>query len=194
VVEHSSCKRDVIGSIPIGGSSSAPFGGGALSVAGRSVVRVRQCRGCGSPLSKRSQKVYCGNACQASHRRKSSTERWLESGEARIDSHDGHYIREYLAVVAQAGCPAPLPGEHVEFADGPMQLRVGNRQLVARRASSTVAPPARASPHAAVTSAASCSDRPMSLPLSWFFSAWRRASRLDCPGAWNVAASPPAAR
>src|SRR5262245_51235038 len=66
---------------------------------------MRQCRGCGSELSKRSQKVYCGNACQASARRKSRTELWLESGEARIDGHQGHYIRLHLAD-AQSGCCA----------------------------------------------------------------------------------------
>jgi hypothetical protein len=76
-----------------------------MSVAGRSVERVRQCRGCGSALSNRSQKVYCGNACQASVRRDTSTKRWLESGEARIDGHDDHYIRQYLAD-AQSGCCA----------------------------------------------------------------------------------------
>jgi HNH endonuclease len=68
-------------------------------------VRVRLCRGCGSALSKRSQKVYCGNACQASVRRDTSTKRWLESGEARINGHHGHYIRQYLAD-AQSGCCA----------------------------------------------------------------------------------------
>jgi len=66
---------------------------------------MRQCRGCGTALSKRSQKLYCGNACQGSSRRKALTKLWLESGEARIDSHQGHYIREYLAD-AQAGCCA----------------------------------------------------------------------------------------
>ena len=66
---------------------------------------MRQCRGCGSPLSKRSQKVYCSNACQASARRDIVTKRWLESGEARIDGHQGHYIRLYLAE-AQSGCCA----------------------------------------------------------------------------------------
>jgi cytochrome P450 len=70
---------------------------------------VRQCRGCGSALSKRSQKVYCGNACQASVRRKSSTERWLDSGEAWIGTRRGHYIREYLAD-AQSGCCAVCGG------------------------------------------------------------------------------------
>ncbi|MUL83898.1 MULTISPECIES: HNH endonuclease signature motif containing protein [unclassified Mycolicibacterium] len=66
---------------------------------------MRGCRACGSPLSKRSQKVYCGNACQALARRDASTKRWLESGEARVNSHPGHYIREYLAA-AQSGCCA----------------------------------------------------------------------------------------
>jgi hypothetical protein len=71
---------------------------------------MRQCRGCGSPLSKRSQKIYCSNACQASIRRDIGTKRWLESGEARIDGHQGHYIRLYLAD-AQAGCCAICGGD-----------------------------------------------------------------------------------
>jgi 5-methylcytosine-specific restriction endonuclease McrA len=70
---------------------------------------MRQCRGCGSPLSKRSQKVYCGNACQASARRESSTKRWLESGVAWIGTRRGHYIRDYLTE-AQSGCCAICGG------------------------------------------------------------------------------------
>jgi hypothetical protein len=70
---------------------------------------MRQCRGCGTALSKRSQKLYCGNACQGSFRRKALTKLWLESSEARIDSHQGHYIREYL-VEAQSGCCAICGG------------------------------------------------------------------------------------
>src|SRR6476469_7185472 len=70
---------------------------------------MRQCRGCGSPLSKRSQKIYCGNACQASARRDARTKRWLESGEARMDGHQGHYIRMYLTA-AQSGCCAICGG------------------------------------------------------------------------------------
>ena len=66
---------------------------------------MRQCRACGSPLTKRSQKVYCGNACQASARRDASTKRWLESGEAWFDSRQNHYIREYIAD-AQSNCCA----------------------------------------------------------------------------------------
>ncbi|HEX9832393.1 MAG TPA: HNH endonuclease [Mycobacterium sp.] len=70
---------------------------------------MRQCRGCGCALSKRSQKVYCGNACQQSFRRKSSTKLWLESGEASVATYRSHYIREYLAD-AQGGCCAICGG------------------------------------------------------------------------------------
>lgn len=65
---------------------------------------MRQCRGCGIELSKRSQKVYCGNACQMSFRRNARTKLWLESGQARINSHRGHYIREYLAAAQSGRC------------------------------------------------------------------------------------------
>jgi HNH endonuclease len=81
---------------------------------------MRQCRGCGSPLLRRSQKVYCGNACQASARRKSSTERWLESGEASIATYHGHYVRVYLAD-AQSGCCAICGGASV-WLDLPLAL------------------------------------------------------------------------
>jgi hypothetical protein len=70
---------------------------------------MRQCRGCGTALSKRSQKLYCSNACQQSARRKSSTERWLESGEAWIGTRQVHYIRQYLAD-AQSDCCAICGG------------------------------------------------------------------------------------
>jgi hypothetical protein len=56
-------------------------------------------------MSKRSQKIYCSNACQQRVRRKSRQERWLESGEAHIGTYQTHYIREYLAE-AQSGCCA----------------------------------------------------------------------------------------
>jgi hypothetical protein len=70
---------------------------------------MRQCRGCGSPLSKRSQKIYCSNKCQASVRRDTGTKRWLESGEARIATYQDHYIRQYLAD-AQSCCCAICGG------------------------------------------------------------------------------------
>ncbi|MDV3129346.1 HNH endonuclease [Mycobacterium sp. 21AC1] len=66
---------------------------------------MRLCLGCGAALSKRSQKIYCGNACQASARRDASTKLWLETGEAWIDGRRGHYIRQYLAA-AQSDCCA----------------------------------------------------------------------------------------
>jgi len=58
---------------------------------------MRQCRGCGVELTRRSQKIYCGNACQQAFRRKSSLQRWLESGEGWIGTRQNHYIREYIA-------------------------------------------------------------------------------------------------
>lgn len=56
-------------------------------------------------MVKRSQKIYCSNACQATHRRTTATERWLQSGEAWVDSRRIHYIRQFLAA-AQSGCCA----------------------------------------------------------------------------------------
>ncbi|MCZ0728514.1 HNH endonuclease [Mycolicibacterium iranicum] len=73
---------------------------------------MRECRSCGSPLLKRSQKVFCSNACQASARRASGTQRWLESGEAWIDGRRNHYIRQYLSS-AQSGCCAICAGPNV---------------------------------------------------------------------------------
>ena len=83
---------------------------------------MRQCRGCGSPLLKRSQKVYCGTACQALVRRNAKTKLWLESGEARMDGHQGHYIRLYLAA-AQSGCCA-ICGAASVWLDLPLALVV----------------------------------------------------------------------
>lgn len=70
---------------------------------------MKLCRGCGAPLSKRSQKIYCGNACQALVRRTNSTQLWLDSGDAKVRGHQGHYIRTYLAE-AQSGCCAICGG------------------------------------------------------------------------------------
>ncbi|WKG02742.1 HNH endonuclease [Mycolicibacterium sp. HK-90] len=81
---------------------------------------MRQCRGCGAPLEKRSQKVYCGNACQARARRDIMTERWLESGEARVRGEQGNYIRLYL-INTQAGCCA-ICGAASTWQDLPLTL------------------------------------------------------------------------
>ncbi|WP_284232645.1 HNH endonuclease [Mycobacterium antarcticum] len=70
---------------------------------------MRHCRGCGSLLSKRSQNIYCGNACQAVARRDASTKRWLESGEAWVDGRRDHYVRLFIAE-AQSGCCAICGG------------------------------------------------------------------------------------
>ena len=117
VVEHRSCKANVIGSIPIGGALRSRRLARWPIVAS---AHEQVCRGCGCVLSKRSQKLYCGNACQGSFRRKTLTKLWLESGEARIDSHQGHYIREYL-VDAQSGCCAICGGTSV-WLDLPLAL------------------------------------------------------------------------
>lgn len=81
---------------------------------------MRLCLGCGAPLSKRSQKVYCDNTCQAKARRKASIELWLESGEARIDGHQGHYIRAHLTQ-EQSECCAICGGTSV-WAASPLTL------------------------------------------------------------------------
>lgn len=65
---------------------------------------MRHCIGCGTELSKRSQKMYCGNACQALVRRDANIKLWLESGEAWVDSRRGHYIRLHLAEAQSGRC------------------------------------------------------------------------------------------
>ena len=87
---------------------------------------MRICRGCGAALSKRSQKLYCDNACQAADRRDASTKRWLESGDARIASRREHYIRRYLAD-AQSGCCAICGNANV-WLDLPLALPTNNRR------------------------------------------------------------------
>lgn len=83
-------------------------------------MRMSQCLGCGKTLSGRTQKIYCSNACQRSVIRDIDTKRWLESGEARIDTHKGHYIRQYLAE-AQSGCCA-ICGGSMEWLGLPLAL------------------------------------------------------------------------
>jgi HNH endonuclease len=65
---------------------------------------MRHCLGCGAALSKRSQKTYCNNICQAAARRDASTRLWLESGEAWVDGRRGHYVRAYLAADQSNRC------------------------------------------------------------------------------------------
>ncbi|MCX2928883.1 HNH endonuclease [Mycobacterium sp. CVI_P3] len=73
---------------------------------------MRQCRRCGSALTKRSQKIYCSNACQQLARQEASTELWLETGDATIATTRNHYIRIHLNT-AQSGCCAICGGSNL---------------------------------------------------------------------------------
>jgi 5-methylcytosine-specific restriction endonuclease McrA len=65
---------------------------------------MRQCRRCGSTLAKRSQKVYCSNACQQLARQEASTQLWLESGDATVATTRNHYIRTYINAAQSGSC------------------------------------------------------------------------------------------
>lgn len=73
---------------------------------------MRQCRGCGAELTRRSQKLYCSSPCQIAARRTARIRLWLESGEGRAGSLRGHYIRAYIAA-DQSGCCAICGGSAV---------------------------------------------------------------------------------
>ncbi|WP_304106028.1 HNH endonuclease signature motif containing protein [Mycolicibacterium bacteremicum] len=70
---------------------------------------MRRCQGCGAELTRRSQKVFCSNPCQIAFRRTTRTKVWLESGQGRAGSLQGHYIRSYIAA-EQSGCCAICGG------------------------------------------------------------------------------------
>lgn len=66
---------------------------------------MKQCRGCGRELTKRSQKVYCSVDCQHSSTRAGRTAEWLKSGVASVGSKAAHYVRRHL-LDEQDGCCA----------------------------------------------------------------------------------------
>ncbi|KAA0109280.1 HNH endonuclease [Mycolicibacterium sp. P1-5] len=70
---------------------------------------MRQCRRCGSELTKRSQKIFCSNACQQLARQEACIKLWLELGDASIATTRNHFIRTYLND-AQSGCCAICGG------------------------------------------------------------------------------------
>lgn len=57
---------------------------------------IRVCRECGVILDRRSRKVFCSNACQATQRKRVLLETWLATGSCGRTSYDGHFVREYL--------------------------------------------------------------------------------------------------
>ena len=57
---------------------------------------MRECLGCGATLVRRSQKVYCSVACQRALERRRRIALWLETGVARADSHQEHYVRTHI--------------------------------------------------------------------------------------------------
>ena len=65
---------------------------------------MKQCRGCGATLTKRSQKVYCSVACQRSLERTTKTAAWLSSGTAVVAGKKDHYIRLFLLDEQDACC------------------------------------------------------------------------------------------
>jgi len=66
---------------------------------------MRQCLGCGSELTKRSQKVYCSLRCQHSSTRARRTAEWLTTGTASIGAKAVHYVRQHI-LDEQDGCCA----------------------------------------------------------------------------------------
>ena len=81
---------------------------------------MRSCLACGNPLSKRSQKFYCSNACQGSARRDASTKRWLETGEVFLGTRQDHYVRQHLAAAQYGRCA--ICGGDTTWQDLPLAL------------------------------------------------------------------------
>jgi hypothetical protein len=57
---------------------------------------MRKCLGCSADLVRRSQKLYCSVKCMQALRRRLAVQQWLETGIARADSHQDHYVRWHI--------------------------------------------------------------------------------------------------
>lgn len=78
------------------------------------------CLGCGEPLTKRHQKLYCSNACQRAKERRENIARWLETGEVQLAGSRRHFVKHYLmeeqaGLCAVCGCPAEWNGVGLVF-------------------------------------------------------------------------------
>lgn len=71
---------------------------------------MRVCLGCGEPLLKRHQKVYCSNRCQRALERRQNVANWLLTGEVKIAGYSGHFVKRHLydeqaGLCAICACP-----------------------------------------------------------------------------------------
>jgi len=67
-------------------------------------VLVMTCLGCGAPLTKRHQRVFCSNRCQRQVERERNVAVWLETGVAHPGTGIGHYVRGYLLAEQRNAC------------------------------------------------------------------------------------------
>lgn len=82
---------------------------------------MKLCRGCGSPLTKKSQQAYCSNKCQRTSERIARTQLWLESGQAVwTDGRRDHYIRLHLIEDQSARCA--ICGQANTWLDAPLSF------------------------------------------------------------------------
>ena len=88
MVQQGPCKTKIAGSSPVTGSLvvGVPI----------YVLVMRNCLGCGEPLTKRHQLSFCSNACQRESERRQRTALWLASGIGEPAGGHRHYIRLHI--------------------------------------------------------------------------------------------------